>query len=154
MTTAMTLAAPGTAIELRFGAGTLILPAGHFPLPSPEVTEMAKQNPRRAALKYAADAKVSDADGIELHLTSFAALAWIQAGGGSEGPAITPETANVDRYLRARAVFANPERFANERGNGRCDCCGKEGPGFIQIGCDAMLTPSEVGFIGDCCGGR
>ena len=32
-----------------------------------------------------------------------------------------------------------------------CDCCGATGPGWIIVACDAMLTPSEVGFVGDCC---
>jgi hypothetical protein len=131
----------------------VVLPDGDFPAPSADVMALQAINPRRAALHYAIEAAVKDADGVELKLSPFAARDWLAQGAPIlSGPEITEETANVGSYLRARVIFDAPHLFAPERsGQGKCDCCGNVGPGWIQLAPDAMLTPSEVGFVGDCC---
>lgn len=145
------LSIPGEQITLRDGT-VVQLPFGSFPAPSAEVIAMFAIRPRRAALSYSREASIPDADGVTMRLCCFTADRWLTAGNFTSGPEITGATADVDSYLRARAVFAHPERFAPEHGNGTCDRCGKYGPGMIILAPDAMCSPSEVDFISDCCG--
>jgi hypothetical protein len=128
---------------------TVQLPAGRFPAPSVEMVSLYATKPNIAALRYARDASIVDADGIPLRLSVFVANRWLKEGNTSSGPEITPVTANLDGYLRARAVFAHPERFAPEYTEHAqtCDSCGKSGPGYIILAPDAMCNPSEVGFV-------
>jgi hypothetical protein len=151
MTAELTLAP--TAIPLRDGR-VVYLPAGAFPAPAPElVAEAAKgqREARRAAFAYSRAAMVADADGVELHLSTFAAMRWLVSGRTDAGPEINEANANVDGYLRARVVFDNPADYAPERTERCCDTCGKRGIGTLYLAPDAMLTPSEVLFVGDCC---
>lgn len=145
------LAVMGSEIPLRDGR-VVVLPLGEFAPPSEEVRSMLG-NPRiiRAVHKYLHESSVSDADGVQLQANPFVADAYLRAGDFTRGLPITEGNSDVDAYLRARTVFERPELFAPERRTSNCDTCGRHGLGWMHMACDAMLTPSEVLFLGDCC---
>lgn len=156
----------GELVALRNGSAVQ-LPSGQFAAPSPGLDIGATERElRKAARQYAMASAVKDADGIELKMTIQTAIDYLQHGRtiwsphtvltadharSWPAPEINSQTADVDGYLRSRAVFEHPEQYAPEYRKSETCYCGKVGPGWMHMAPDAMLTPSEVLFIGDCC---